>query len=159
MAMTFLAVPPSSTPTTSDDEYRRSVEEDRRSRRVSARSCSSEAMTAAVAAPWTSSTAKLGPDSTAKWSSRSAAMPSSKVTWLMRVRVSGSMPLVAETTARGPSPTLCRNSRKTWRKPWDGTAITSNEAVSSSSRSAVGTTVSGSSTPGRYSGFSRSRAI
>jgi hypothetical protein len=57
---------------------------------------SSEAMTAAEGILRASSAAKVGPESTAKRDSRSAAIPSSNETWLIRARVSISIPLVPE---------------------------------------------------------------
>ncbi len=116
MAITFFAAPASSTPTTSEEEYRRSVGLASVSRSSAASAMSSLATTAAEGAARASSAAKVGPEKAAKRSGVPARPHSSAETRLMRASDSPSIPLVAETTVSGcREPRTSRKSRSTDR--------------------------------------------
>src|SRR6185369_2132845 len=105
------------------------------------------------------SMAKVGPESAAKRISRSADMASSNATWLIRAKVSVSIPLVAETSCTGRSPEWAlRKSRSTSRKPCEGGARRTMSLSTTELMSAVGSQPGGSGTS-RYSRLIRSAAM
>mmetsp|Transcript_18400 Transcript_18400/g.36770 ORF Transcript_18400/g.36770 Transcript_18400/m.36770 type:complete len:257 (+) Transcript_18400:55-825(+) len=107
MAMTFLTLPPTSTPVTSEDVKTRKVGEERRSARSEASCLSVEATTTAVARHSIISRAKLGPDRNAY--SLSVPSSSSNISF-MNPRLVVSMPLLALRTGvwGGTCEAICR---------------------------------------------------
>ena len=115
-----------------------------------------EATTTAVGIPRATSSAKLGPESTAiGW----PTPISSAITCDIRSSESVSRPLVALTRI-APLRSSGAALRSTWRMPCDGTAaMTIGASASVVSSEAVAVTLSPIRIAGRYPEFSRVRAI
>ena len=136
-----------STPTTSVFVYTRNVFEFRSSWAWRVASGSGPAMTVEVGRPRTTSRARLGPES-AQWAPAVEGSSSSS-TWLIRLKVSCSRPLAAETTTGEPP--MCGAARFAFsRMVCEGTAKMTAEAPSSpTAQSAVTRSDSGKAWPAR----------
>src|SRR5262245_13533319 len=157
-AMTFFTAPPSSQPITSSFVYGRKYGVAMASWTAVARASSGQATTTALGCPDAISGARLGPVSA---TTRVGSAPvSSAMTSVIRFPVPSSIPFIRLIrVTSGPIAPLATQPARFSRRVWDGSAIATMSAPSSASAvSAVATMLSGSVTPGRYSGVAcRSR--
>ena len=153
MAIGFFSAPAISVPITSVFVYTRNVDEFSRRCASSAASRSADATADDVGRPWTTSRARLGPDSTQR---RRRLTPSSSAsTVLIRLSVPLSSPLQADTTTA--SPAMSGDARRAFsRSELLGTANNTTGAPDSpAAQSAVTLSVSGNRWPGSRSAISR----